>query len=384
MTTMDTAFDRMAPKLSPGRLFNFSAGPGTLPESVLRRAQEDIWDIFGTGMGILEHSHRGKAYDRVLAEAIADCRRLANIPDDYEVLFAQGGATTQCWMVPANLLPDGRTADYFNTGKWASDAIEEVHHYGKVHVAGSSKETRYDHIPTPEETKHSEDPAYVHFCWNNTIAGTEWQRLPDTPGKSFLVSDASSNIFSRPLDVTKLGLIYAGAQKNLGPAGTVLIIARKDVIEKPVRDLPKMQRYDVLAQNESRYNTPPTFGIYLIGQMLKWKLSWESAPGKGDALANIERYNREKAKIIYDAIDASDFYIGAARPSDRSLMNVTFRTPSEELDKLFVKQAEKEGLDGLKGHRMVGGMRASIYNSFPREGCEALAQFMREFERKNG
>lgn len=369
--------------VSDGRVFNFSAGPACLPESVLREAREDMWDLFGTGIGILEQSHRSPAYDRVLEEAMADCRRVTNIPDDYEVMFVHGGATNQCWMIPANFLPAGRTADYFWTGKWAKDAISEVHHYGHCHVAGSSAPTNFDHIPTPEETSHSEDPAYVHFCWNNTIAGTEWQRLPDTPGESFLVCDATSNMFCRPVDVTRYGFLYAGAQKNLGLAGLVLVIARKDIISRPVRELPSLQRYDVYADKESRPNTPSTFGVYLMGRMFRWILSWADE-GQNNHLENLEAFNRAKTKLIYDTIDASGFYQGCSVAGDRSLMNVTFRTPTPELDALFVQEAGKVGMDGIKGHRTVGGMRASMYNAFPMAGAVTLAQFMKDFEARHG
>lgn len=359
------------------RTFNFSAGPGCIAEPVLKQAQQDIWDIFGTGIGILEHSHRGPAYDRVLAEAVADCREVGNIPDDYEILFVQGGATTQCWQVPANFLPEDRTADYFETGKWAQDSIEGGGHWGEVHVCGSSKATNFDHIPTGNEVSYSKNPVYVHFTSNNTIMGTEFQSEPECPDGAFLVCDASSDIFSKPIDVTKYGLIYAGGQKNLGPAGTVLVIVHKEVLGKVCRKLHPMHDYAVQAKKESRYNTPPTFGVYLIGQSFKWIL-------REGGLEKMERHNRGKAQVIYDALDASGFYKPHATKDSRSIMNVTFTTPSEDLDEKFIKEAEAAGLDGLKGHRSIGGMRASIYNAFPKAGCEALAQFMKDFESKNG
>lgn len=378
------------PSLSAERKYNFSAGPATMPESVLRQAQEDIWNLHvkgvATGIGVLEHSHRGKAFDHVLAETVADCRKLAAIPDDYEVLFVQGGATSQCWQIPANFLPAGGTCDHFDTGKWARDAIDEVHHYGKAHVAASVREVRFDHIPTAAESRHSASPAYVQFCWNNTIAGTEWQRLPETPGGSYLICDATSNIFSRPIDVRKYGVVYAGCQKNLGPAGLVMLIVRKDLLERgPVRELPTLQRYDVVAKNESRYNTPPTFGVYLVGLMFKWILSWSDA-GCVNCLEKIEAFNRSKARVLYEAVDAgAGFYEGCVKEkSDRSIMNVTFRLPTEALADKFAADAAAEGLDGVRGHRLVGGIRASIYNAMPMGGCEALAQFMREFARRHG
>jgi len=365
-------------------VYNFSAGPGALPEPVLAKAQEDLWDLFGTKIGILEHSHRGPAYDRVLEEAIADCRRIADISEDYAVLFVQGGATTQAFMAPANLLADGRTADYFDTGLWATEAIAEVHHYGTAHIAGSSKATGYDRIPDATDIAHSDNPQYIHFVSNNTVMGTEWSRLPETPGESYLLCDASSNIFSRPIRVEDYGVLYAGGQKNLGPAGTVLVIARRDIIRDRVRDLPTLMKYDLLDDKQSRSNTPPTFGVYLMGQVFKWILSWESAPGAGDHLQQIESYNRAKAAVIYDAIDASDFWVPGVRKQDRSQMNIRFRTHSAELDEAFISEAAAAGMDGLRGHRTVGGMRASVYNAFPAEGCRELAEFMREFERTHG
>ncbi|MFG0327707.1 MAG: 3-phosphoserine/phosphohydroxythreonine transaminase [Phycisphaerales bacterium JB037] len=376
MTSTSTTVSSAAGGTS-GRTYNFSAGPGALPESVLRQAQEDIWDLFGTGIGILEHSHRGKAYDRVLEEAIADCRKVGSIPDDYEVMFVQGGATTQCFQVPMYFLAEDRTADYFETGKWAQDSIHEAKRYGHVHVCGSSAASNFDHIPTGDEVSHSDNPVYVHFTSNNTIMGTEFQTEPEAPGDAFLVCDASSDIFSRPIDVTKYGFIYAGGQKNLGPAGTVLVIARKDVLKRNVREMPWMLDYALLAKKESRYNTPPTFGVYLMGQVFKWILS------QGGVNA-IEKANRDKAKIIYDVIDASGFYEGHATLESRSMMNITFRLPSEELTEKFIAEAGEHGMDGLPGHRSVGGIRASIYNAFPRAGCEAFAQFMRDFEQRNG
>ncbi len=358
------------------RVFNFSAGPACLPPSVIRQAQADIVDIFDSGIGILEHSHRGKVFDRITHETEAACRQIANIPDTYAVFWMQGGATSQCYFVPANLLPADRTADYFETGKWAEDSIAEAPLYGTCHICASSKASKYDHIPGPAETKYSSNPAYVHFTANNTIMGTEFRSEPAVPAGSFLVCDASSNIFSRPIDVTKYGLIYAGAQKNLGPAGITLVIARKDLIASPPRALPKMMQYRLHAEKEGRYNTPPTFGVYLMGQVFKWIL----AEG---GLTAMEEINREKAAVLYSFLDSQDFYIPHARKDSRSMMNFTFKCPTPELDALFTKQAEARGLDSLSGHRFIGGMRASMYNAFPKEGAVALVDFMKEFARQH-
>lgn len=360
------------------RAFNFSAGPGVVPEEVIRKAQQDLWSIYGSGVGILEHSHRGKEFDRVLEEAEADCRRVANIPENYRVLFLQGGATTQCYQIPMAFLAEDATADYFDTGKWASDSINQAGLYGKVHVCGSSKATKYDRIPDDADTNYSDNPTYVQFTSNNTIMGTEWHRMPKSPpGDAWFVSDASSDIFSRPIDVTQYGIIYAGGQKNLGPAGTVLVIVRDDILDKQVRKLPWMLDYKLQAAKESRYNTPPTFGIYLMGQVFKWI---ESQGG----LTAIEKYNKQKAQVLYDAIEATPFYTPHARVKDRSLMNITFKTPSDELDQKFIAEAEAAGMVNMAGHRSIGGMRASMYNAFPIAGAHALASFLKDFAQKNG
>lgn len=360
------------------RAFNFSAGPGAVPEEVIRKAQQDLWSIYGSGVGILEHSHRGKEFDRVLEEAEADCRRVAGIPDNYRVLFLQGGATTQCYQIPMAFLAEDATADYFDTGKWASDSINQAGLYGKVHVCGSSKATKYDRIPDDADTNYSDNPTYVQFTSNNTIMGTEWHRMPKSPpGDAWFVSDASSDIFSRPIDVTKYGIIYAGGQKNLGPAGTVLVIVRDDILEKQVRKLPWMLDYKLQAAKESRYNTPPTFGIYLMGQVFKWI-------ERQGGLTAIEKYNKEKAQVLYDAIDATPFYTPHARVKDRSLMNITFKTPSDEMDQKFIAEAEAAGMVNMAGHRSIGGMRASMYNAFPIAGAHALASFLKDFAQKNG
>lgn len=361
-----------------GRAYNFSAGPGVIAEDVLRHVQEDVYSIFGSGVGILEHSHRGKAFDRVLEEAIADCRRVGGISDDYEVMFLQGGATTQCFQVPMAFLPEDRTADYFETGKWAKDSIHEAKRFGNVHVAYSGEASSYSALADADNVAYSEKPVYVQFTSNNTIMGTQWHHMPPTPpGDAWLVSDASSDIYSRPIDVSKYGMIYAGGQKNLGPAGTVLVIMRKDLLEKQVRDMPWMLDYALLAKKQSRYNTPPTFGIYLMGQSFKWI-------ERQGGLVAMQAHNESKAKLIYDVLDASGFYTPHARVEDRSLMNITFKTPDADLDKKFIAEAAEAGLTSLGGHRSIGGMRASTYNAMPREGCEALASFMKDFERANG
>lgn len=359
------------------RIFNFSAGPAVLPESVLKQAQHDLWDLFDTGIGILEHSHRGKAFDRVIEEAEADCRAVGGIPDSYRVLFLQGGASSQFFMVPANLLPQGATADYFETGAWAKKAAQEAELYGSAHIAASSADENYSYIPSPAQTSYSDRPVYVHYASNNTIFGTAFESPPTAPDGAYLVCDASSDIYSRPIDVAAHGLIYAGAQKNLGPSGVALVIVREDLIEKPARELPTMLRYGIHAQKGSRYNTPPTFGIYMMGRVFKWIL-------EQGGIAGVQRVNEDKASLIYDAIDASEFYRGAARPDCRSLMNITFNLPTPELEARFIAEALDEGMSGLKGHRSVGGVRASIYNAFPRAGCAALVEFMGEFERTHG
>ncbi|HWB20742.1 MAG TPA: phosphoserine transaminase [Phycisphaerales bacterium] len=358
------------------RIFNFSAGPAVLPEEVLKQAQEDVWNIASSGVGILEHSHRGKVYDRVIEEAEADCRKLAGISDEYYVLFLQGGATTQFAMVPMNFLSKDATADYPDTGVWTTKAIKEAKLFGNVNVAFEGSKCKYDHVPADSELKQTPNAAYLHYCSNNTIYGTEYTHVPTTSAP--LVCDASSDIFSKPIDVKKHSLIYAGAQKNLGPAGTVLVIVRKDFAAKGAKNLPSMFSYQKHGENGSRLNTPPTFGIYLMGQVFKWLL-------KNGGLQAFEKRNVEKAKVIYDAIDGSSgYYKGVARKDSRSLMNVTFRLPNEELEAKFVKESEMQEMDGLKGHRDAGGIRASIYNAFPIEGCRALAQFMKDFAARNG
>jgi phosphoserine aminotransferase len=355
------------------RIYNFSAGPAVLPEPVLREAQEALWDLNGTGIGVCEHSHRGKAFDAVLQETIADCRKLAGIPDHYHVLFLQGGASLQFSMVPMNLLSRDRTADYLITGSWAEKAAQEAKRYGGMHEACSSADQNFCYIP--RTASYSAAPAYVHFTSNNTIFGTQFRTEPTPPPGVPLVCDASSDIFSRPIDVSKYGLIYAGAQKNLGPSGVTLVIIRDDLVQAGPKDLPPMLQYRVHAENNSCYNTPPTFGIYLMGRVFQWLLAH-------GGLAAMEARNEAKARLLYDYLDQSSLFKPTAEQESRSRMNVTFVTGDEARDKAFIAAATKAGFDGLKGHRSVGGMRASIYNAFPPEGVQALVEFMRDFERR--
>jgi phosphoserine aminotransferase len=357
------------------RIWNFSAGPAVLPEPVLRQAQEDLWNTRGSGVGIAEHSHRGKVYETINAEAEVRCRELAGIPGNYKVLFLQGGASLQFAMVPMNLLPPGRVADYIVTGIWAQKAIKEARQVGQVHSAFDGAAEQYRRIPSADQLAFSPDPAYVHLTTNNTIYGTQWRSEPPVPATAPLVADTSSDMFSRPIDVSKYGLIYAGAQKNLGPSGIVLVIVREDLIERAPSTLPNILQYRVHAKEKSLFNTPNTFGVYLMGEVFRWL----QAEGGLDGMA---RRNAEKARLVYDVIDSTDFWRGTADAGSRSLMNVCFRAPSEELEARFCAEATQAGLDGLKGHRSAGGMRASIYNACPRAAVEALVQFMKEFERR--
>lgn len=393
MTTMSPSGSKPAVMHgASGRIFNFSAGPGCLPEEVLRQIQGDVFNIRGSGIGILEHSHRAKVYDGVLAEAFEDFRKISGLPSNYHVLFMTGGATSQNFLVPANLKPQGQTADYITTGYWAEKSIEQARIYGDVHEAYSSKGKRHSCVPSDGEIKYSSNPAYVHMCSNNTIFGTEWhaieggkntwrERVPTVPAGVPLVCDMSSDIYSRPVDFTKYGMVYAGAQKNLGAAGTTVVVIRDDLATKKVRELPGMLRYETFAKDESRPNTPPVFAIYVCGLVFKWILS--QGQGGRHCLDVIHERNIRKAGLVYDAIDAG-FYTGCAEPHARSLMNVTFKTPSPELDEKFCKDSTAAGLDGMKGHRSAGGMRASMYNAMPEDGCRALAEFMREFAKKHG
>ena len=358
------------------RVFNFSAGPAVLPLPVLEEAQRDLLALPGVGMSILEVSHRSKVFEAVLARAEEDIRELAIIPPNYRVLFLQGGASLQFSMVPMNLLPPGATADYVVTGAWAQKALKEAKRVGATNVAATTEAERFSRIPRQGELKLTPKAAYVHVTSNNTIFGTQWRDLPDV-GDVPLVSDTSSDMFSRPIDVARHGLIYAGAQKNMGPAGVTIVIVRDDLVARSPATLPPMLSYAVHAENRSLYNTPPVFAIYIVGLVMKWL----KAQG---GLSAVARVNQRKAASLYAEIDRSGFYRGTADPGSRSLMNVTFRLKSEDLEKRFVQDAAGEGLDGLKGHRSVGGIRASIYNAFPEAGIDTLVDFMREFERRNG
>ena len=358
------------------RIFNFSAGPAVLPLPVLEHAQRELVSLPDVGMSILEVSHRSKVFEGVLARAEADIRELASVPSNYRVLFLQGGASLQFTMVPMNLLQNGMTADYLVTGAWSSKAVDEARKVGNVHVAATTKAEQFTRIPRAEELVLTPGAAYVHMTSNNTIYGTEWKALPDV-GDIPLVSDTSSDMFSRPIDVGQHALIYAGAQKNMGPAGVTVVIIREDLLARSAASLPAMLSYAVHAENGSMFNTPPVFAIYMLGLVARWLI------GQG-GLGAIAAVNERKAGKLYAEIDRTGFYRGTAQKDSRSLMNVTFRLSSEELEKQFVKDAEKAGLDGLKGHRSVGGMRASIYNAFPEAGVDALAGFMQEFERRHG
>jgi phosphoserine aminotransferase len=361
------------------RVFNFSAGPAVMPLPVLEDIQRDLVALPGVGMSILEISHRSKTFEDILAQTEADIRTLGGIPANYKVLFLQGGASTQFSMVPMNLLGAGATADYIDTGSWAVKAIKEAKKVGAINVAATTKADNYTRIPVQGELQLTPGAAYVHITSNNTIEGTEYTALPDV-GDVPLVNDTSSDMFSRPIDVARHGLIYAGAQKNLGPAGLTIVIVREDLLPRSVEkhaSLPTMLNYAVHAENGSLYNTPPAFAVYAVGLVMKWLL-------KQGGLSAIARQNEQKARKLYAEIDRSGFYRGTAQKECRSLMNITFRLPNEELEKKFIKESTAAGLDGLKGHRAVGGMRASIYNAFPESGIDALVSFMRDFEQRNG
>lgn len=357
------------------RIWNFSAGPAILPEPVLEEARENLVSLGDTGIGIMEHSHRGKAFVSVYENAVARCRELAGIPDNYHVLFLQGGASTQFFMVPMNFLTPEATADYLVTGSWSKKAIAEAKRFGNAFVACSSEEEHFCEIP--EERAVSEAPVYTHFTSNNTIFGTQFATEPDTPNGGFLVCDASSDIFSRPIDVEKYGIIYAGAQKNLGPSGVTLVIIRDDLVQSAAGDLPTMLQYRTHADKDSMFNTPPTFGIYIMSLVFQWILD-------SGGLTAMETRNRGKADRLYDFLDESALFNATAEKGSRSQMNVTFVTGDAEKDAKFIAAAKEAGFDGLKGHRSVGGMRASIYNAFPPEGVDALIAFAKDFEAANG
>ncbi len=356
------------------RVYNFSAGPATLPLAVLEEAQRELVDFKGTGMSIMEHSHRGKAYMAVHEEAIANTRELLRLSDDYAVLFLQGGASLQFAMLPMNLLGAGQTADYTDSGAWASKAIKEAKRIGKVNIAADCGKEIPTRVPREAELKLTPGAAYVHITSNETISGAQWKTFPETEVP--LVADMSSDILSRPFDANRFGLIYAGAQKNLAPAGMALVIMRKELAERVPATVPTMLQYKTHIAEDSMYNTCPCFTIYMYMLVTRWI--------KRTGLEALYARNVDKAARLYRAIDASGFYKGTAVPECRSDMNVTWRLPTEELEELFVKEAGKAGFSGLKGHRSVGGIRASIYNAFPVEGVDALVAFMQDFEKRNG
>ena len=358
------------------RIFNFSAGPAVLPVEVLEEAQRDLIALPGVGMSILEISHRSKPFDDVIEGCEADLRALAAIPANYHVLFLQGGASLQFSMVPMNLLAPGGSADYIVTGSWSEKAVKEAKRVGTVKIAATTAADNYARVPKQSELTLDPAAAYVHYTTNNTIFGTEWHHVPDV-GRVPLVADTSSDMFSRPIDISRFGLIYAGAQKNLGPSGLTLVIIRDDLVSRTPASLATMLQYGVHVENKSMYNTPPVFGVYIMRLVLKWLL-------KEGGLSAIDKSNARKAQKLYAEIDRTGYYRGHAHEDSRSRMNVTFRLPSEELEKKFVKESTAAGLDGLKGHRSVGGLRASIYNAFPEAGVDTLVAFMKEFERVNG
>lgn len=357
------------------RVYNFAAGPAVLPEAVLKEAAKEMLDYNGTGMSVMEMSHRSKAFEEILQDAERDLRDLMNIPDNYKVLFLQGGGSTQFAMIPLNLMKN-KVADYIITGQWAKKAAAEAKRYGSVNELASSADKTFSYIPDVSKIKVSDDADYVYICHNNTIYGTTYHNLPDTKGK-ILVADMSSDILSQPVDVTKYGLIFAGVQKNIGPAGTVVVIIREDLITDDVLEgTPTMLKYKIHSDNNSLYNTPPAYGIYICGKVFKHLK-------KLGGLEAMKKLNEEKAKILYDYLDSSKLFKGTVVKEDRSLMNVPFITGNKELDDKFVKEAKAAGIENIKGHRTVGGMRASIYNAMPIEGVKYLVDFMKKFEAEN-
>jgi phosphoserine aminotransferase len=359
------------------RIYNFSAGPAVLPEEVLLEAQQDLYSYKGAGMSVMEMSHRSKTYDEIIKTVEKDVSTLLDINDQYAVLFLQGGATLQFSMVPLNLMPPANKADYIVTGAWAKKAVKEAKRVGAVNIAASTESENFNRLPKAEELKLDPEASYVHFTSNNTIFGTQYKAEPEAGGVP-LVCDASSDILHKKIDVTKYGLIYAGAQKNIGPSGVVLVLIRKDLLDRSGENLHAYMSYKIHADNDSLYNTPNTFGVYIIGLVAKWLL-------KNGGLDAMYKLNVEKAGLLYDYIDESDGYYkcAVANKEDRSLMNVTFNLASEELEKKIIAEAGAVGFSGLKGHRSVGGLRASIYNAFPKKGVEDLVQFMKDFKAKN-
>lgn len=359
------------------RVYNFSPGPAILPLEVLEEAQQELLNYHNTGMSILEMSHRGKDYEAIQNETETLFKELLNAPNDYHVLFMGGGASAQFAITAMNFLTEGTEADYIVTGSFAAKAQEEAARIGKANVAATTKDTNFNRLPAIDEIKLSKSPVYIHMTSNNTIYGTQWQEMPEFMGIP-LIADMSSDILSRPFDVSKFGLIYAGAQKNLGPAGVTVVLVSPEMLAKANQKIPVIFQYGTFAKNNSLYNTPPAFAIYIINLVLKWVK-------KNGGLTAMEKRNHEKANLIYDAIDHSNgFYEGHSQKEYRSTMNVTFRLPNEELESTFVSEAKKVNLVGIKGHRSVGGMRASIYNAMPLEGCKQLAELMKDFAKKNG
>ncbi len=358
------------------RIYNFSAGPAILPVPVLEEAQREMLSLHGVGMSVMEISHRSKTFDEIFRRAEAGLRELLGIPDNYHVLFLQGGASLQFSMIPMNFLPQEDSADYIITGSWGKKALKEARRAGTTNVAATMADGGFTRVPGHDELKLDPNAAYVHITTNETIEGVEWKQEPEV-GEVPLVADASSDILSHPIPVDRYALIYAGAQKNMGPSGVTLVILRDDLLKRIPDGLHTMLDYRTHVENKSLYNTPNTWGIYIISLVCKW------LKDKG-GLSGMHRENERKASLLYDAIDSTDFYRGHADPDSRSIMNVTFRLPSEELEKKFTSDATAQGMDGLKGHRSVGGIRASIYNAFPLAGVEALVAFMKEFEKKNG
>ncbi|MFC2135013.1 3-phosphoserine/phosphohydroxythreonine transaminase [Bacteroidota bacterium] len=358
------------------RVYNFSAGPAILSEEVLLEAQKDLYSYKGSGMSVMEMSHRGKIFDNIIVTAEADLRKLLDIGDDYSVLFLQGGATLQFSMVALNFMPPKNKADYIVTGSWAKKSVKEAKRVGNVNVAASTEEENFTRLPKQDELKLDVDASYVHFTSNNTIYGTQYKTEPEV-GNVPLVCDASSDILHKKIDIKKYGLIYAGAQKNIGPSGVTVVIIRKDLLERSSDDLHTYMNYKIHAEKNSMYNTPSTFGVYMAGLAFKWLLNM-------GGLDEMYKLNKEKAKILYDYIDESDgYYKGTVAAEDRSLMNVTFRLGSEDLDKKLITAAGEAGFSGLKGHRSVGGLRASIYNAFPKKGVADLVEFMKDFKKNN-
>lgn len=358
----------------PARIFNFSPGPATLPQEVLSQAATDIVNFNDIGIGLIEMSHRSKEFIAVADETSALIRELLQVPDNYKILFLHGGASTQFAMVPMNLLGAGQSGCYLNTGTWSKKAIKEANIIANADVAYSSEDSSFNHVPTDADYTVPDEAEYLYFVSNNTIYGTQFADIPETD--KVLICDMSSDIMSRPIDVSQFGIIFAGAQKNMGPAGAAVVIIRDDLLDRALDSIPTMFRYKTHADKDSMFNTPPCFTIYAIGLVCKWLK-------KNGGLEAIAKINKNKAQLIYDAIDASDFFRGHARKDSRSMMNITFNLPTAELEAQFIAEGAALGLNGLKGHRSIGGIRASIYNAFPVEGVEKLVKFMAEFEKKN-